>query len=55
MPLQRDTELELSQHRIGNSRGVVIPKDWRDRLDLDPDEDADAEADFDDRTITFHF
>jgi len=55
MPLKRDTELNLSQHTIGNSRFVVIPKHWHDRLNLDPDEDADAEVDLEDRTITFHF
>jgi antitoxin component of MazEF toxin-antitoxin module len=55
MPLERDTELDLSQHQIGNSRGYVIPKHWRDRLELDPDELVDAEIDLDDRTITFHF
>jgi len=55
MPLKRDTELELSQHRIGNSRGVVIPKHWRNRLNLDPDDLVDAEVDIDERTITFHF
>lgn len=55
MGLKRDTELDLSLHQIGNSRGVTVPKHWRDRLGIDPDDTADAELDEERRTITFHF
>jgi antitoxin component of MazEF toxin-antitoxin module len=56
MGFDRETATGLSIHRIGNTRGPAIPKDWRERLDVDPDEDlVDAEVDFEEGTVTYHF
>jgi len=35
MGLDRSTEYGLAVHEIGNSKGPIIPSDWRERLDID--------------------
>jgi bifunctional DNA-binding transcriptional regulator/antitoxin component of YhaV-PrlF toxin-antitoxin module len=54
MGLDRSTEYGLSIHKIGNGRGPVIPKDWREKLDVDEEDTLDAEVDFEAGTITYH-
>jgi antitoxin component of MazEF toxin-antitoxin module len=55
MGFDRETHTGLSIHKLGNSEGVVIPKEWREDLDLDDDDLADAEYDRERGTVTFHF
>jgi len=52
--IDRDIEYGLSIHKIGNGRGPVIPKQWREKLGIDENDLVDAEVDFEDGTITYH-
>jgi antitoxin component of MazEF toxin-antitoxin module len=51
--LQKDTELGIAVTDLGNSKAVVVPAEWRERLDVEGT--ADAELDIEQRTVTYHF
>lgn len=55
MGLDRETEVGLTIHEIGNSEGPVIPKHWREDLGISKGDSADAVFDKEAETVTFHF